>query len=104
MDIESVFVITSVQRINPTITLSGKVPKTVKPNSTVELPTAIVEFMEENEKNLTYVIYITPSNCYETVENNSFVANEEGIYRARYYALDVYGNYTMLEYEILCVK
>ena len=104
METESVFVITSVQRSKPTITLSGEVPEAVQLNGTVELPTASVQYMEENESNLSYMIYITPSNCYETVENNSFVANEEGIYRVRYYALDAYGNYTMLEYQIVCAK
>ena len=104
MDVESVFVITAVQRTKPTITLSGEVPQKVKSNSTVKLPTASVQFMEENESNLSYLIYITPSNCYETVVDNSFVANEEGIYRVRYYALDAYGNYTMLEYQIVCAK
>lgn len=101
---ESVFAITALQRSEPTITLSGGVPEAVKLNATVELPTASVAFMEEDENNFTYVIYITPSNCYETVVDNSFVANEEGIYRVRYYALDTYGNYALVEYQILCVK
>lgn len=104
VETESILVITAIDRINPSINVSGSIPETVKLNSQVSIPTAEVTFMETNADNLQYVIYITPSNCYETVKEGSFIANELGEYKIRYYALDTYGNYTIKEYSLICEK
>lgn len=96
------YVVTAINRVEPTITLSGDVPKQISYGATVSLPTATVGFMEINDANLSYAIYIAPSGRYYMVENGKFVATEKGVYVIRYYALDTYGNYTLLEYSVTC--
>lgn len=102
--VEWIQVVTSTLDSKPKIMLDGEVPETVKLNETVKLPSATIEFLVNDVENLEYVICITPSNCYETVVQNAFVASEVGVYRVRYYALDTYGNYVIQEYEILCER
>lgn len=104
VETESILVITAIDRISPSINVNGKIPETVKQNSQVTVPKAEVTFMETNIDNLQYVVYITPSNCYEMVKEGSFIANELGEYIIRYYALDAYGNYTIKEYSLICEK
>ena len=40
----------------------------------------------------------------ELVKANEFVAKEVGVYTIRYFALDVYGNYELVDFEIQVSK
>ena len=85
------------------ITLKGDLPTSVKAGSVVEVPLADVAFADENEKNLVWVVCISPStNTYTLMRDDdmAFYATELGDYVIRYCALDVYGAYTIVEYVV----
>lgn len=87
----------------PIITLKGNLPKSVKAGSVVNVPLADVAFADESEKNLAWVVYISPStNTYTLMHEDdmAFYAAELGDYVIRYCALDVYGSYTIVEYVV----
>ena len=87
----------------PVITLKGDLPTSVKAGSVVEVPLADVAFADENEKNLVWVVCISPStNTYTLMRDDdmAFYATELGDYVIRYCALDVYGAYTIVEYVV----
>jgi hypothetical protein len=87
----------------PVITVKGDAPKSVKAGSVVNVPLADVEFADENEKNLVWIVCISPStNTYTLMRSDdmAFYATELGDYVIRYCALDVYGSYTIVEYVV----
>lgn len=92
-----------IKRQNPVITLKGDLPTSVKAGSVVDVPLADVAFADENEKNLVWIVYISPStNTYTLMRDDdmAFYATELGDYVIRYCALDVYGSYTIVEYVV----
>lgn len=92
----------SVMLSKPVITLNSKLPTSIKVGETVKIPKYSVTYNEDNENNLDYVIYIAPSDRYQYVDmsNGSFKTTEIGVYTIRYFALDSYGNYNILEHKI----
>jgi hypothetical protein len=94
--------VSAISRIKPIITLSGAVPETVEFGKEFIIPTATVEFMEDNVANITYALIIAPDGSFNLVQDNKFIASEAGNYTLRYYALDAYGNFELLEFEIVC--
>lgn len=86
----------------PVITLGSEMPEKVALGSTVTLPTYTVAYGTESDENNDYVMYISPSNRYQYVADGSFVANEKGTYRVRFVAIDCFGNYIMVEFEVVC--
>ena len=94
--------ITAFTAIDPVITLSGEVPVYGKLNKVVALPTYSVEFAVNRTENLSYIMIISPSNRYQMLDSTEFTPTERGVYRVRYFALDYYGNWTLLEYRISC--
>ncbi len=91
------FVIRSIVDRKPVITVNGEVPTTVKVGTKVTLPNFSVSYLENNEENLHYGVYITPTNRYQYLTENTFTPDMVGTYRIRYFALDAYGNYAIWE-------
>ena len=99
---EITFIMTAKSISQPSIELSGEVSATVKVGELVKLPTMNVTFGEESSNNLAYIVCISPSNEYQMLQGGEFTASKRGTYTIRYFALDSYGNYQMLEYKIVC--
>lgn len=99
-----VFIFNGVSNQKPVITLKSKLPTQVKVGSTVKIPSYSVKFVVKNEENTHYVIYRAPDDRHQYVLTGSFVATELGEYVVRFFALDIYGNYTLLEYTINVVE
>lgn len=99
---EKVVLITAFTAVDPVITLSGEVPVYGKLNTAIVLPTYSVEFAVDRTENLSYIMIISPSNRYQMLDSAEFTPTERGVYRVRYFALDYYGRYTILEYRISC--
>lgn len=91
------YVIRSVVDQKPVITASAELPTAVKVGTEVLLPTFTVTYLEGNEENLDYGVYITPTNRYQYLSENKFTPDTVGTYKIRYFALDAYGNYTIWE-------
>ncbi|MBQ7369141.1 MAG: hypothetical protein IJW60_05495 [Clostridia bacterium] len=91
------FVVRSVVSQKPVITVSAELPTTVKVGTEVRLPTFTVTYLEGNEANLDYGVYITPSNQYQYLTESKFTPDKVGTYKIRYFALDAYGNYEIWE-------
>ncbi len=99
-----VFIFNGVSYQKPKITLKSKLPTQVKVGSTVKIPSYSVKFVVKNEENTHYVIYRAPDDRHQYILSDSFVASEVGEYVVRFFALDIYGNYTLLEYTINVVE
>ena len=93
-----VFTITVICRQKPEIIYSGTIPNSAKAGSKIVIPSFDVKFAEENDDNVSYALYISPSGKYQYINGNEFVASEAGVYRIRFYALDIFGNYMLEEY------
>ncbi len=91
------FVVRSIVDKNPVIKVDGEVPTTVKVGTEVILPNFSVTYLENNEDNLDYGVYITPSNRYQYLTENKFTPDAVGKYKVRYFALDAYGNHAIWE-------
>jgi hypothetical protein len=94
------YVIRAIVEQNPVITVSGNLPATVKVSEEINLPEFSVNYVEENENNLNYAVYITPNNEYFYISEGKFIPERIGIYKIRYFALDIYGNYSIWEKAI----
>ena len=90
------YVFSVIDTEKPTISLSGKVPATAKVGNTIVLPKATASETLVGEK--VYVHVIKPNGVSEKVENFKFVANQKGIYKVCYYAIDE--AYNMTEYYV----
>lgn len=88
----------------PVLTLSGNVPTSGKVGQEITLPTFTVQYTVESENNMAYAMYIDSSNRYQYLDGNTFTPTAAGRYIVRYYALDLFGNYTLQEYEINVTK
>lgn len=92
----------AIPKVKPTITVTQSLPTKVSLGAEVKVPTANVTFVDENEENLNYVIVISPTNGYEILTDGTFKATKKGVYKIRYFAMDVYGNYAITEFKLLC--
>lgn len=101
-EVQADYVLQVVPKVKPTITVTQSLPTKVALGTEVKVPTANVTFSEENKDNLNYVIAISPTNGFEVLKDGTFVATKKGVYKIRYFAMDVYGNYAMTEYKIVC--
>lgn len=101
---EVAFAVTVVHDNKPNITINGTMPTQAKVNQKVVIPDASVNYFEQAVGNHFYIYVISPSYDYEIIKNNSFIAKEEGVYTIRYYALDVYGNYQITDYQVQVSK
>ncbi|MBQ9756336.1 MAG: hypothetical protein IJV99_01925 [Clostridia bacterium] len=97
---EQTFTFNVMKRQKPVIKLKSKLPTSVKVGSKIKIPSYSVTFMSNNEENVHYVIYRAPDDRHQYLTASSFVATEVGEYAIRFFALDVYGNYTILEYTV----
>ena len=101
---EVMFVLTVVHDNKPTVTLNGSLPKTAKVNESIAVPEATVNYFEQGLNNHYYVYVISPTYDIEIVKDNSFTAKEQGEYTVRYFVLDTYGNYEIVDYKIQVTK
>ncbi len=101
---EVVFVLTVIHDTKPTIELNGKLPQQTKVGETISIPEATVNYFEQGLNNHYYVYVISPTYDIEIVKENSFVAKEAGEYTIRYFVLDSYGNYELVDYKIQVSK
>ena len=98
------YIIRGVVEQNPVINVSSELQKTAKVGEEIVLPEFTVMFAEENANNLSYAVYITPSNEYVYINDGKMTVQEEGVYKVRYFALDAYGNYSIWESTIKVTK
>ena len=73
-------------------------------NDKISIPKATANFFEKGNNDYSYVYVISPTYDMELVKANEFVAKEVGVYTIRYFALDVYGNYELVDFEIQVSK
>ena len=98
------FTVTVVHDNKPTFTFDGSLPKQAKLNDKISIPKATANFFEKGNNDYSYVYVISPTYDMELVKANEFVAKEVGVYTIRYFALDVYGNYELVDFEIQVSK
>lgn len=90
-------------RVQPVITISGSLPKTVKVGDNIKLPTASV--YDNYKTDITYKAYITdPSGNMVLVNDQSYRVEREGRYTVIYYAIDDDGAFDMQRYTFTAVK
>ena len=87
---------------DPVINIASDVPAKAVYGSTVSLPQYSVDYCVENNGNLDYIVVVSPSNRHYLIKEGTFEANEKGLWKVRYVAIDCYGNYVMKEFEIIC--
>ena len=101
---EKAFAVTVVHEEKPVFSFNGKVPKTATVGQEVTIPKASVSYKEVTNNEHLYAFIISPTFDMEIIKNNKFVATEIGTYTVRYFALDTYGNYQIVEYQIEVTK
>ncbi|MBQ9756238.1 MAG: hypothetical protein IJV99_01420, partial [Clostridia bacterium] len=70
----------------------------------IKIPKFTVKYNEESAKNLHYAVVISPSFDIEYVKDNKFTPKQSGVYTVRYFAIDLYGNTEILDFEITVYK
>lgn len=87
-------------RTAPTIT-AVQLPTEVKLDDTLSLPNAVIK--DNVTEECVSWIYVTRDDYQKyTVENNSYKFEKTGVYTIKYGAMDNDGNYTIVEYIIVC--
>lgn len=102
---EKRFAFEVIKHQDPVIELQGELPESVKAGTVVQVPPASASFLQENDKNVTWIVVISPStNTYTLVNKDdpAFKATQLGDYLIRYCAIDAYGSYTIVEYVVTC--
>ena len=97
---ETTFTVTVVHDNKPEFKFDGELVKQAKLNDTVSIPTATVDFFEKGNNEQLYVYVISPTYDIELVKEYEFVVKETGVYTVRYFVLDVYGNYELVDFKI----
>lgn len=98
---ERTFVVTVVDRVPPTITLSGAVIQRTNVGKTVKLPS--MQAIDDNtatEEILTEVYIIVPNGAMKAVAGYTFVAEQKGYYVVIYFAQDKDGATAMQRFLI----
>lgn len=93
------FVVNVKNTVAPILEVDGKVPKKAKVNQEVALPSAKVTNLPAESVQI-YVMYITPNDEMRIISDGIFVADTEGVYTIRYYAIDDFYNSAIAEYKI----
>ena len=105
MERTETFMFDVVKYQDPVITVAGDLQERVKAGEVVNIPAMSATFVQENEKNMTWIVVISPStNTYTLITDadRAFKATELGDYKVRFCAIDAYGSYSIVEYVVTC--
>ena len=92
-----------VQIVQEPVISTVEIQKTVKQGEAISIPVPTVTFADNSEENLFYIVAIEPDNQYRYLDaGETLIATKKGLYRIRYLAIDVYGNFALVEYEVIC--
>ncbi len=92
------YTVTARSTVTPIISVNGKI-KNGKVGQNLTIPPATVKNLANNDYFL-YVIIINPNGRYDLVEKDNYIPEIAGKYVIRYYARDVYYNFSYVDYEI----